>query len=307
MAKDSTDPLHSPGWCVEAWVATMALRSLGYPPEELFFGYELVHGFGRCIVVQLQRKLANGKPGTFTWTLQRLPDADYDQVCAQWQAFVEQMTTAPQPLREAVWASSRVVRDGGPNYFALGLQLRRCGFEVPELADLDKIHAEAPTPSLVCWLSESEWEHFYRLMQQFDGEQGTEACATAVMNAIAAAIGASSEEVVTRVTRPRARLEGVPRHAHQTMGAFAMNRRAFLAALVTAPVTPLPDTTGAWRVFLPNASGYRWASALTLNRFYGKLGNPYGVPPGVIFSNMEGLSLRTRLRIAEGRRRFFQT
>jgi hypothetical protein len=199
---DSIDPLHSPAWCVEAWVATMALRSLGFPSEQLFFGYVPVAGLGLCIVVQLQRKRADGEDGNFTWTLQRLPDADYAEVCAQWSAFIDQMAKAPQPVRAAVWSASQIVREGGPNYLRLGVQLKRCGFDVPELpqlGELERANTDGVKPSIVCWLSETEWLEFTKLLGKHEREKGTPACTAALLAAIAQVTGTNPDEVLARV------------------------------------------------------------------------------------------------------------
>jgi hypothetical protein len=88
-----------------------------------------------------------------------------------------------------------------------------------------------------------------------------------------------------------------------------VNRRTFLAALVTAPVVPLQDTAGVGgflpdRLWFGGALHSNVAMKITMSSFYGKFSSraPY------IYTTAESsLSEHTRRRIELGRRRFCST
>lgn len=115
------------------------LRDLGYPPEELFFGFETPVGRRHNMAfIQLKRG-----GSTFNWALEEVLDHTYESATQLWSDFIEDVNQAPDQERELLWEASKL-RKAFTGYLDLASRLRNRGFDVPKFGELAELIAEVP-------------------------------------------------------------------------------------------------------------------------------------------------------------------
>lgn len=125
------NPLESPKWCTDCWVAMQVFRRLGFSADDVYFGHAFVVGAGWCVIVALCRE------ARFTWVIEQVEGKSAD-IEATWLAFATHMNSLGDTERNAICSSNTVLARDKFSYLGMWKALHAKGIRCPAFAEADE-------------------------------------------------------------------------------------------------------------------------------------------------------------------------